>query len=189
MPTVQVVVASTREARLGPVVAHWFVERAREHGRFAVEVVDLAEVKLPLFDEPRHPRLQQYEHEHTRRWSAVVSRADAYVFVTPEYDFSTPAALSNALQFLVREWAYKPVGFVSYGGVSAGLRGVQMTKQLVTSLRMMPMLEAVAIPFFTQHIDKATGAFDPGAVQADASRVMLDELLRWAEALRPLRSP
>ena len=71
----------------------------------------------------------------------------------------------NALDYLVREWAYKPVGFVSYGWVSAGLRGVQMTKQMVTALRMMPVPEGVAIPFFTQHIDRETGNFDPGEVQ------------------------
>ena len=117
-----------------------------------------------------------------------MARADAFVFVTPEYDFGAPASLVNALQCLVKEWAYKPVGFTSYGGVSAGLRGVQMTKEIVTALKMMPMAEAVAIPFFNQHIDAAAGTFDPGEVQAKASTVMLDELVRWAEALRPLRS-
>ena len=94
----------------------------------------------------------------------------------------------NALQYLVREWAYKPVGFVSYGGVSAGTRGVQMTKQIVTALRMMPVPEAVAIPFFAQHVDRETGAFEPGAVQAKAAGAMLDELHRWATALEPLRA-
>jgi NAD(P)H-dependent FMN reductase len=85
------------------------------------------------------------------------------------------------------EWAYKPAGFVSYGGVSAGLRGVQMTKSLVTSLKMMPMFEAVAIPFFTQYIKAETGVFDPGETQAKAVVVMLDELLKWATALKPMR--
>jgi len=154
-----------------------------------VEVVDLAEVDLPLFDEPRHPRLRDYEHEHTRAWSATVERADAFVIVTPEYNFGAPPSLVNALDFLVREWAYKPVSFVSYGGVSAGLRGVQMTKQIVTALKMMPIPEAVAVPFFTQFVDKETGAFDPGATQAAAAATMLDELARWAGALRPLRTP
>ena len=81
------------------------------------------------------------------------------------------------------------VGFVSYGGVSAATRSVQMTKQVVTMLKMMPMLEAVSMPMRTQFVHKETGAFDPGKVQEDASRVMLDELLRWTEALRVLRRP
>ena len=183
----QVLVASTREARLGPHVAGWFFEQARAHAKFEVELVDLADVDLPLLDEPKHPRFADYQHEHTKRWSGIVSRADAFVFVTPEYDYGAPAALVNALQFLSREWAYKPVGFCSYGGVSGGTRGVQMTKQVVTSLKMMPMAEAVAIPFFAQYLKADAGTFAPPPEQAKAAAVMLDELLRWAEALRTLR--
>lgn len=169
------------------MVGAWFLEQARAHGKFEIEAVDLAEVDLPMFDEPRHPRLRQYEHDHTKAWSATVERADAFVFVTPEYDRGTPAPLVNALDHLVQEWAYKPVGFVSYGGVSAGLCGVQMTKQIVTTLKMMPLPEAVSIPFFAQHIDDDANTFDPGEVQIKAADVMLEELLRWAQALRPLR--
>jgi NAD(P)H-dependent FMN reductase len=187
MLNLQIVVASTRRGRQGPLVGAWFLECARAHGKFGVELVDLADVDLPLLDEPMHPRLAQYEHEHTRAWSAIVNRADAFVFVTPEYDYGAPASLLNALQYLLKEWAYKPVGFVSYGGVSGGTRSVQMTKQIVTTLKMVPMSEAVAIPFFAQYIDKETGAFDPGEVQVTAATVMLDELLKWTGALRPLR--
>ncbi len=187
MLKLHVIVASTRPSRQGPRVAAWFLEYARAHGKFIVELVDLAEVDLPFLDEPAHPRLGQYTHDHTRRWSATIDRADAFVVVTPEYDYGTPATLVNALQCLVREWAYKPVGFVSYGGVSAGTRGVQMTKQIVTALKMMPMVEAVAIPFFAHHIDADTGTFDPGEVQARAAVAMLDEIARWADALKPLR--
>ncbi len=150
-------------------------------------MVDLAEAALPVFDEPRHPRLQEYEHDHTRAWSERVGRADAFVFVTPEYNFGPPPSLVNVLDYLVKEWAYKPVGFVSYGGVSAGLRSVQMTKQIVAALKMVPMVEAVAIPFFSRHVDAETGGFDPGEVQEKAARVMLDELVRWTDALKVLR--
>lgn len=183
----QVIIVSTRGGRQGDLVAAWFVEHARSHGAFEIEVVDLADVGLPLFDEPRHPRLRQYEHEHTRAWSASVSSADAYVFVTPEYNHVAPPSLVNALDFLVHEWAYKPAGFVSYGGVSAGLRAVQAVKPMLTALRVMPIPEAVSIPFFAQYLDREAGAFDPGEVQVQAAAAMLTELHRWAEALRPLR--
>jgi NAD(P)H-dependent FMN reductase len=86
------------------------------------------------------------------------------------------------------EWAYKPVGFVSYGGASAGTRGVQMTKQIVTTLKMMPVLEAVHIPFFAQHLDARPGTFRPPEISDEAASAMLDELLRWTEALAPLRA-
>src|ERR1700761_4265801 len=111
----------------------------------------------PLPHEPRHPRFPQYEHEHTKRWSATVTRADAFVFVTPEYDHGPPASLVNALQYLQKEWAYKPVAFVSYGGVSGGTRAVNGIKVTVVSLKMMPIFEAVSIPFFTAFIDSESG--------------------------------
>ena len=146
MMHLQIVIVSTREQRQGPAVARWFHTQAERHAGFDLELVDLADVNLPLLDEPHHPRLANYMHEHTKRWSAIVSRADAFVFVTPEYNYGSPPSLVNALDYLLREWAYKPVGFVSYGGISGGTRSVQMTKQIVTSLRMMPMVEAVTHP-------------------------------------------
>lgn len=188
MLNLQVIVSSTRPARQGALVGDWFLERAREHGTFAVEKVDLRDVNLPLFDEPRHPRLGQYEHEHTVAWGAIVARADAYVFVTPEYNHGPPPSLINALDFVSREWAYKPAGFVSYGGVSGGTRSVQVVKPILTALRVMPIPEAVNIPFFARYVSDETGAFDPGEVQAKSAVAMLDELHRWAGALAAMRS-
>jgi NAD(P)H-dependent FMN reductase len=187
MPHLQIVIGSTRPSRKGPAVAAWFERIARKHGGFEVEVVDLAEVNLPLFDEPEHPRFKTYHHEHTKAWSARVAKADAFVFVTPEYNFSIAPAMLNAIDYLVHEWAYKPVGYVSYGGVSGGLRAVQMSKMLVTSLKMMPIPEAVTLPFFTKLFDEQ-GLFVPGEVQDKAAAAMLDELARWAGALAPLRT-
>ena len=186
MATLQIVVASTRPGRKGPAIAAWFHEVARAHGGFDAQLADLAEIALPLLDEPAHPRLRQYTHEHTKRWSVLVDAADAFVLVTPEYNFGVPAPLVNALDYLFHEWAYKPVGFVSYGGQSGGMRAVQMAKLLVTALRMMPVPEAVAVPHFAQHFDEA-GAFAGTESMAKAARMMLDELLRWANALAPLR--
>ena len=187
-PILQIFTVTTREGRKGPAVAAWFEQVAREYGKFEVEPIDLKTVNLPLMDEPEHPRLRRYKHEHTKAWSVSVQRADAFVFVTPEYNFSMPPSLVNAVDYLVHEWAYKPVGFVSYGGVSGGLRGVQMTKQLVTALKMMPVPEAVVLPLFTTAIDAETGRFAPPDLQARSGIAMLDELLRWAEALKPLRT-
>jgi NAD(P)H-dependent FMN reductase len=188
MMHLQIVIVSTRGQRQGPAVARWFHAQAEKHAGFELELIDLAEVNLPLLDEPHHPRLANYMHEHTKRWSAIISRADAFVFVTPEYNYGSPPSLVNALDYLLREWAYKPVGFVSYGGISGGTRSVQMTKQIVTTLRMMPMVEAVNIPMFTQYIDRHTHEFTPTEVQEKAAAAMLHELARWAEALAPLRA-
>jgi NAD(P)H-dependent FMN reductase len=185
----EVIIASTRPNRAGLAVAEWFIDRAERSDKFTVEKIDLAEIDLPMFDEPRHPRLREYEHEHTRRWSGVVDRADAFVFVTPEYDHGAPPSLVNALDYLVHEWGYKPVGFVSYGGVSGGVRAVDMLKQIVTALKMMPMFESVILPFFGQYLDRDRGVFTPPQVQDDASLVMRSELQKWATALRTMRVP
>src|SRR3546814_4096849 len=77
--TLHIVVCSTRPGRVGLPVAQWFHETAGKHGAFDARLVDLAELNLPIYDEPKHPTLQQYAHEHTKRWSASVSAADAFV--------------------------------------------------------------------------------------------------------------
>jgi NAD(P)H-dependent FMN reductase len=187
MQRLQIIVVSTRDGRAGLPVAEWFFERAKAHGKFEVELVDLREMNLPVFDEPNHPRLKKYAHEHTKRWSARVEAADAFVFVTPEYNFGVPPSLLNALDYLFSEWAYKPAGFVSYGGASGGVRSVQMAKLVMTSLKIVPLPESVSVPFFAKLIGEA-GVFD-GSAQEGAAKAMLDELVRWTGALAALRAP
>jgi NAD(P)H-dependent FMN reductase len=186
-PTLTVIVGSTRPGRAALPVAEWFTDRARAADGFAVEVADLAEIDLPLLDEPHHPRLGRYEHRHTEEWSARVARADAFAIVTPEYNSGYPAVLKNALDYLHAEWRDKPVGFVSYGGVSAGTRAVQQLKQVVTTLRMTPVVEAVHIPFHMQLIDEG-GRLQATDVMDQAADAMLAELRRVEEGLRPLRA-
>jgi NAD(P)H-dependent FMN reductase len=187
MPTLQIIIASTRPGRTGLTIGRWIASRAEAHGAFEVDVVDLAELALPFVDEPNHPRLRSYTRQHTKDWSARVERADAFVFVTPEYNHGLSAPLKNAIDYLYAEWQHKPAGFVSYGGVAAGTRAVEQTKQVVTALRMVPVVEAVAIPFVQQFIDEdgALVANEPMEQGADA---MLDELVRLEQALRPLRA-
>jgi NAD(P)H-dependent FMN reductase len=187
MPNLTIIVGSTRPGRAGAPIAQWFAARAKDHGGFDVTVVDLAELGLPLLDEPNHPRLGQYTQQHTKDWSAIVDAADAFVIVTPEYNYGYPASVKNAIDYLHREWQYKPVGFVSYGGVAAGTRAVQQLKQVVTTLRMLPVTDSVSIPFYNQFLGP-DGVFQPNAVLEQAADAMLDELVRTEAALRPLRS-
>lgn len=187
MPRLGVIIASTRPGRVGLPFAEWFVPVAVAHGGFEVDVLDLAEIGLPFLDEPRHPRLREYEHAHTRAWSERVDTLDAFVVVTPEYNYGMPAPLKNALDFLHHEWAHKPVAFVSYGGVSAGTRSVQMAKQVVTTLRMMPVFAAVSIPFVQQFLDEEDRLV-PNEVMRDAAQAMLDELAAAERALHVLRA-
>ena len=187
MPTLTVIVGSTRPGRAGGPIAEWFTERARAHGGFDVEVADLAEIGLPLLDEPNHPRLGQYVHQHTKDWSALVAASDAFVFVTPEYNYGFNAALKNAIDYLCHEWQHMAAGIVSYGGVSAGTRAAQMLKQVITALKIMPVPEAVNIPFVAQHLDEDKRFKSTELIDASAT-AMLDELQRWTESLATLRA-
>jgi NAD(P)H-dependent FMN reductase len=184
--TLDVVICSTRPTRVGPLVADWFLPIAHRHDGFSTRRIDLAEFDLPVFDEPMHPMLRDYRHDHTRRWSASVAAADAFVFVTPEYNYGPPPSLLNALNYLYHEWHYKPAGFVSYGGISGGLRAVQVEKQTLTTLRMMPIPEQVTIPLVARQLDDQRG-FQGNEAQEKAAATMLDELARWATAMKPLR--
>src|SRR5690606_20204524 len=118
MYQLKIISSTVRPGRKGPLITQWIAEKARQNENFAVEVLDLHEIDLPLMDEAFHPRLKKYEKEHTKRWSAKIDAADAFIFVTGEYDHNYPAPLRNALEFLYNEWCYKPAGIVSYGGVS-----------------------------------------------------------------------
>jgi NAD(P)H-dependent FMN reductase len=186
-PRLHVVTCSTRPTRVGPSVAAWFLEMAKAHAGFDAVPVDLAEVALPMYDEPEHPAKRNYQHEHTRRWSESVAAADAFVFVTPEYNYGPPPPLVNALDYVYHEWHYKPAAFVSYGGISGGLRAVQMEKQILTTLKMMPIPEQVTIPFVATQIGEDK-TFTATEGQAKSAGSMLDELLRWTRALQPMRS-
>jgi len=185
-PTLQIIIASTRPGRVGPSVASWFRDRAVKTGDFEVELIDLAEVNLPMFDEPKHPRFGQYVHQHTKDWSATIRRGDAYVFVVPEYNYGFNAAIKNAIDYLNQEWQYKPLGFVSYGGVAAGTRAVQMLKQVVSALKMVPMADAVHIPFVQQFLDEQRVLL-PNQIMEDAATALLAELARWTSATEQLR--
>jgi NAD(P)H-dependent FMN reductase len=181
-----VIVGSTRPGRKGSAIARWFYSFAADHGKFDPVFIDLADFNLPVFDEPNHPAMQQYVHPHTIAWAKSVEMADAFVFVTPEYNSGPPPSLLNALNYLYKEWAYKPAGFVSYGGIAGGVRAVQMLKQTLTTLKMMPMAEAVIAPMFQEFIDD-NGRFVPNAMHSQSARETLDELYRWTNALAPLR--
>ena len=186
MDTLKVITSTTREGRKGRVIADWITKVAQETGNFNVELLDLAEINLPFMDEPNHPRLQQYQHEHTKMWSETINSADAYIIVLAEYNFSFPAPIKNALDYLFKEWQQKPVGFVSYGGASGGMRSAQMLKQVVTTLSMMPLAESVALPMFAKSIN-AENQFVPDEAVVKSANNMLGVLAKWSSALKVLR--
>jgi len=186
MYKVKIISSTVRPGRKGPIVAAWILEVARQHGSFDVELLDLGEINLPMMNERHHPVLKKYEHEHTKKWSAVIDEADAFIFVTAEYDYNYPAPLRNALEYLSQEWGYKPAGIVSYGGVSAGTRASNSLKADLSTFKTVPINEAVNFHFFTQFINDQDELV-PHENSIHAAKKMLDELARWAKALKGMR--
>jgi NAD(P)H-dependent FMN reductase/GNAT superfamily N-acetyltransferase len=184
---VLVLTCSTRPGALGPAVARWLIDavspRAAALGAELVPVA-LGDLNLPFLDEEEHPSSGVYRHEHTRRWSAIADAAEGFIAVTPEYNYGMPATLKNALDYLSGEWAWKPIGFVSYGNTSAGTRSVQHAKQVVTTLRMVPLGATVAVRIGDSVRE---GQLRPDAARDAAGVALLDELVRVAHALTPMR--
>jgi NAD(P)H-dependent FMN reductase len=183
---VKIITSTVRPGRKGPVIGKWVTEAAEKFG-FEAELLDLGVVNLPLMDEAVHPILKQYEHEHTKQWSAKIEEADAFIFVTAEYDYNYPAPLKNALEYLVHEWAYKPSGIVSYSiGPFAGVRaGVHLKADLI-SLRNIGLAEMVTIPSFNQFINE-DGNFIPNELLEKSVEVMFIQLKRWAKGLKAIK--
>jgi NAD(P)H-dependent FMN reductase len=186
MNNIKIITSTTREGRKGIAIANWITDLAKQNNQYNVELLDLAQINLPFMNEPNHPRLQQYMHDHTKKWSEIINAADAFIIVLSEYNFGFPAPIKNAIDYLFNEWKYKPVAFVSYGGVSGGLRATQMLKQVVTAVHMTPIVEQVHIPFFAKMIDDK-GIFQPNETTINSAQVMLRELERWSEALKTMR--
>ena len=173
----EVVVGSVRAVRFGPVVADWFVRRARQDTRFEISVLDLADADLPV-DHTDSPQAQ--------RFRARVDTADAFVFVTPEYNHGYPAALKNAVDTAKEEWRGKPVGFVSYGGLSGGLRATEQLRQVVAEVHMVSVRQTVSFHQARKRFD-AAGETDDGAA-IDGHGRLLDQLSWWADAVRGARA-
>ena len=152
MSTLLVIVASVRPTRVGGAVGDWVLEHARAHPGLTVEVADLRELDLPMMNEPNHPRLHDYQFEHTKRWSEIVAAADGFVIVTPEYNHSIPGALKNAMDYLYHEWHGKPVGIVSYGGISGGTRATVALQVVLANFAMLGITSNVEIAWVTQRI-------------------------------------
>lgn len=186
MLKLKLIITSTRPGRKGAAIAEAFLPLIQNNPAFETELVDLADLHLPVFDEPNHPRLRQYTKEHTRKWSAVIDDADALIFVLPEYNFTAPGSVKNAMDFLSQEWAYKPLGFISYGGVSGGLRSVDSMLPVMRALKIVAIPEGVHLSLFSKHFNEA-GKFIVDEPMEKAATGMLNELSRWGTALKELR--
>ena len=182
-----VILGSVREGRFGPTVGNWFVRQARQRDDVTVDVIDLGNVALPMtmpaFGAQAVPEAVHALQKLTPRLAA----ADAFVVVTPEYNHSFPAALKNAIDWHHQQWHAKPVGFVSYGGMSGGLRAVEALRPVFAELQAMTIRETVSFHDALRQFDAEGAPLNPDGCN-EAARTMLNQLTWWAHALRDAKA-
>jgi NAD(P)H-dependent FMN reductase len=179
-----IILGSTRPGRRGEPVAKWVFEAASARPDADFELIDLADYPLPHLDEPLPASVGQYQNEHTREWSATISRYDGFIFVTPEYNHSTSGVLKNAIDFLYAEWNNKAMGVVSYG-VVGGARAAEHLRLIAGELQMAAVRTNVALSLFTEFENFTE--FKPTAQQSQVLGTLLDQVIAWSQALAPLR--
>jgi NAD(P)H-dependent FMN reductase len=184
MLRIAIIIGSTRPGRKGEAVGNWVYDIARKRIDTEFELVDIAEFKLPLFDEPMPPSLGKYSKEHTHAWAAKIASFDGYVFVTPEYNHSTSAALKNAIDFLHQEWVNKAAGFIGYGA-TMGARAVEHLRLVLAALQVATVRMQVGLSMFTDF--ENFSVFKPAQIQEKNVNDTLDQVIAWSGALYHLR--
>ena len=184
MLKIAIIVGSTRPNRVGVTVAEWVTGLAGKRADAEFELVDVARLHLPLLDEELPPALGQYARQHTREWAAKVASFDAFVFVTPEYNHSVPAALKNALDFVYAEWADKAAGFVSYG-VAGGIRAVEHLRLIMAELQVATVRAQLTLNSYTDFENFYD--FKPTGQHVQTLNTVLDQVVSWGTALQAVR--
>ena len=184
MLNVGIIVGSTRPGRKAAAVAKWVLDILKSRKDAEFEIVDIEDYKLPLLDEPVPPIMHQYSNQHTKTWSEKIASLDAYIFVTPEYNHATSAALKNAIDFLFHEWNNKAAGFVGYGG-AGGVRAVESLRLVMGEIKIADVRAQVALSMFTDFENFTT--FKPHEKHDKAVHSMADEVIAWGNALKALR--
>jgi NAD(P)H-dependent FMN reductase len=192
MGKLQIIVASTRESRSADRVTPWINDRATRHGAFDVELLDLRDWPLPMFQEFPGSIVDiaapVYSEPIVKQWNEKIAEADAYLFITAEYNHSIPGALKNAIDSVYVSWAFrnKPAAFVGYSvAIGAGSRAVEHLAQIATELEVVPLRNTVLIPRVTAAFDENHDPVDE--TQEAALEIMLDDLAWWSNSLAHAR--
>jgi NAD(P)H-dependent FMN reductase len=184
MLKIGIIVGSTRPGRKAGAVAKWVYDILKFRKDAEFEVVDIDDYKLPVLDEPVPPMMGQYSKSHTKAWSAKIDSLDAFIFVTPEYNHSTSAALKNAIDFLYHEWNNKVAGFVGYGS-AGGVRAVENLRLVMGEVKVATVRAQVMLSLYTDFENFIT--FKPHEHHDKTVHAVADEVIAWGGALKTLR--
>lgn len=184
MTKIAIVTSSVRPGRQSRVVADWVKAQAEVRGDAQYEVVDIADLDLPVWDEAAPPIMGRYDKQTTKDWAAVVDAYDGFVFVLGEYNHSVPGALKNAIDHLNAEWHNKAAGFVSYGSMG-GARAVEHLRGIMSELQVAHVRNQVTMPMMTDFPDWQFSPSDASVVGLEA---MLDQVVVWTKAMEAVRA-
>ncbi len=187
MTKIKILAGSSRPGRFNIQPATWIYNIAKEQEGIEVELVDLQELALPFLDEAVPPSMGQYANEHTTAWSQKIGEADGFIFVTPEYNHSYSAVLKNAIDYLFKEWNYKPVSFVSYGSLAGGSRAVEHLRGIAGELKMYDLREQIMLPAYWEHLNEK-GEYQFTDRHKESAKDLLSSLSFWAEELKASRA-
>ena len=190
MVKIGIIIGSTRPGRNGLQVGEWVFSIAQERGDAQFELVDIESFNLPVLDEPLPAAAGKYSKAHTKCWAAQINGLDGFVFVTPEYNHGMPGALKNALDYLYKEWSNKAVGFVSYGASAGGTRSVEQFRSIMGVLHMADVSAQVSLSLREDFaVVEGKQILQPGVWQQASVEKVLDQVIEWSAALKPLRMP
>lgn len=187
MVTIKILTGSTRPGRFNRQVADWVFRQTQKYDdETKFELVDIADLHLPLLDESIPPSQGKYEKEHTKKWAHIVDEADGFIIIAPEYNHSVPGALKNAIDYLYAEWNFKPVTFVSYGSAAGGSRSVEHLRAIAGELKMYDLREQLLLPNYWNDLNEQ-GEYKFSKEQESQLNTQLESVVFWANAMKPAR--
>lgn len=186
MPLIKIILGSTRPGRFGIQPAEWLMQLTKEHPEATFELVDLKEVNLPMLDEPMPALYGNYTQDHTKEWAKTIGEADGFVVVSGEYNYTIPAALKNAIDYLAAEWRYKPVAFVGYGASAGGARAIAHLQNVAANIGWFDLRDNLTLVNYFEHLD-SDGKYQFTEQQAETAHKLLSNIAFWADKLKPIR--
>ncbi|WP_327123066.1 MULTISPECIES: NAD(P)H-dependent oxidoreductase [unclassified Streptomyces] len=184
MNRIGIILGSTRPGRLGAQVAGWVHDIAGRRGDAAFALVDLADFRLPHFDQAVPPARGGEGGPEAQEWVRTIDGFDGFVFVTPEYNHQMPGVLKDAIDFVFAEWADKAAGIVSYG-VAGGTGSATQLRQMCGLLGLADVPAQVSLHLASDF--ENFSVFAPSEFSTDALSGLLDRVVEWTEALAPVR--
>lgn len=183
MLNIKIIIGSTRPSRFGPQPAEWILKLAEKQTQAQFELIDLEKQNLPLLDEPVPPLQHQYLHDHTKQWAKVIDNSDGFIFITPEYNHSMSAALKNAIDFVAKEWNYKPVAFVSYGADAGGTRAVEHLRSVAGYLKMYDIADQIMLTDYWTKLDDQ-GKYQFTEEQTQKAETLIEQIVFWSQQMK-----